>query len=72
MSIGHVVTRVSAPARHNVEKIMSSLDGCSGQEIADALLLAMVEHIEQVPKQHHAELARGISDALLANFKTAN
>jgi hypothetical protein len=51
---------------------MSSLDGCSGQEIADALLLAMVEHIEQVPKQHHAELARGISDALLANFKTAN
>ncbi len=63
-----IVKKIAAQPLRNVEKIMAVLDGCSGQEIADALLLAIVEHIEACPSEHHRELAAGMAGALLANF----
>lgn len=63
-----VVTKIATAAHQDAAVIMAVLDGRSGQEIADALLLAMVLHIEQLPTDHHHELASGVAMALLANF----
>ena len=68
MAIGQVVTRIIASDRKRVDAVHAALDGATGQEKADALLLAMVEHIETINDEHHMTLARGIADALLANF----
>lgn len=68
MAIGQVVTRIVASDRKRVDAVHQALEGTTGQEKADALLLAMVEHIEGVKDEHHMTLARGIADALIANF----
>jgi hypothetical protein len=50
--------------RRNVDKVHAALDGVGGLEKADALMLALVEHIEQAAPEHRMELARGIIDVL--------
>ncbi len=68
MAIGQIVTRITAEdMRSNIERVHAALDGCSGQEKADALMLALVEHIEAVHVEHRMELARGITDAIISN-----
>lgn len=68
MPIGQVVSRSVTNDRARVDAVHRVLDGATGQEKADALLLAMVEHIETIEDKHHMTLARGIADALISNF----
>lgn len=66
-----VVTRIAGKADAMARALLASLDGLTGQETADALLLAMIMHIETIDDEHHEPLARGVADALVANFTKA-
>lgn len=68
MNMGNVLKRVSAGMRANVEKIEEALEGSSDLEIVDALILALVEHIEEAAPEHRLEVARGVAWAITANF----
>lgn len=69
-----VVHRIAGKSTERAEEILALLgaDELSGQEIADALILAMVLHIERSASDHfqHA-VACGVADAIRANFETA-
>jgi hypothetical protein len=69
MTVGKIVQRQAEDAEVLAAQIAAVLDGVAGQEIADALLLAMVQHIEAtIPEEHRAEIAAGMAGALMANF----
>ena len=65
-----VTTRDATIAADRVQSIWALLDGLSGQEVADVLILALVEHIELAAPEHRQTLARGACEAILANFET--
>ena len=69
MSIGKIVQRDATEANRHAEMIFDVLTGTADQEIADALLMALVQHIEgTIPPEHRAEIAAGMAGALMDNF----
>ena len=57
--------------RDIVTAITDVTDAHSPADAADAILLALVEHIEaNIAPQHRAEVIRGLAAALISNFES--